>query len=304
MAVSLTPLPSDAYGTWTTAYVDRVAPLRARAGSVPLEEARANAERALSRLLPFGLATPEQLVLQVVDGEAAQGEVWVGFGGDGDAQVHDVRLEDAGLGPAVRTAVGRIARERGATRLELGVVPGDPSAEAFVSGGGFTEAATNMVIDLPAPASDGGVELRPMGDEEFVGFMSGQAEEYAAERAAAGESVERAREVAAEQLGQLVPDGLASEGQHFFTAYADGVAVGSLWLATPGPRAFVYDVVVDPAHRRRGHGRSIMTAAADWCHEHGAKALGLNVFGHNTGARALYDQLGYRVSERYLRTTP
>ena len=61
--------------------------------------------------------------------------------------------------------------------------------------------------------------------------------------------------------------------------------------------AFVYDVEVRPRPapqglRRRDHERR----RAVWCRDQGHPALGLNVFAHNPGARALYDRLGYRVT--------
>jgi GNAT superfamily N-acetyltransferase len=58
-------------------------------------------------------------------------------------------------------------------------------------------------------------------------------------------------------------------------------------------------VVVAEGHRRKGYGEAIMNAGARWCQERDIFALGLNVFGHNPGARALYDKLGYVVTEDY-----
>ena len=79
---------------------------------------------------------------------------------------------------------------------------------------------------------------------------------------------------------------------HFFTAWVGDAGVGSLWLCTLDPMAFVYDVVVDEAQRRKGYGAAIMNAGALWSREQGHPVLGLNVFAHNPGARALYDRLG------------
>jgi ribosomal protein S18 acetylase RimI-like enzyme len=63
--------------------------------------------------------------------------------------------------------------------------------------------------------------------------------------------------------------------------------------------AFVYNIEVRPDYRRRGHGAGIMNAAALHCRELGCSVLGLNVFAHNPGARALYDRLGYEVTHEY-----
>ncbi|MGI0133057.1 MAG: GNAT family N-acetyltransferase, partial [Thermoplasmata archaeon] len=73
----------------------------------------------------------------------------------------------------------------------------------------------------------------------------------------------------------------------------DRVSAGNLWLAVTGESAFVYDLWVAPEHRRRGHATAAMRAAENVAVEHGARRIGLNVFGHNRGARALYLRLGY-----------
>ncbi|WP_125806804.1 N-acetyltransferase [Actinoplanes sp. ATCC 53533] len=50
--------------------------------------------------------------------------------------------------------------------------------------------------------------------------------------------------------------------------------------------------------RRRGYGRAIMLAAERWCHDNALRSIGLRVFAHNTGARALYEQLGFTETSR------
>ena len=158
-----------------------------------------------------------------------------------------------------------------------------------------------MALPLDGEIADpGGLELRPMTDAEFDDFLSGNAEEYAGELVAAGMTAEAAARA------QPGADGAAdarrawtSPGMHFFTAWVGDAPVGSLWLCTLDPMAFVYDVVVDEAQRRKGYGAAIMNAGALWSREQGHPVLGLNVFAHNPGARALYDRLGYHVTQDY-----
>jgi hypothetical protein len=102
-----------------------------------------------------------------------------------------------------------------------------------------------------------------MTESEFDDYIDGSTTTYAAELAAAGMSQRSARAQAAEQLATLLPAGLESPGQSFFTA----------WV-----------------------GEAMMNAGAHWVRQRGHPALGLNVFAHNPGARALYDKLGYRVT--------
>lgn len=228
------------------------------------------------------------------------GRVWTVDQGDDTAVLH-LRLDDAGLAPAVRGLVADLAREVGARRLTIGVFPADPVTEGFVVGGGFEVAATQMRLDLASdlPAEDV-VVLAPMDDEAYARWEQDEVESYAQARAKSGETYEVALKTSIEQHEQLLPDGLATEHHAFFVGMVEGEQVGTLWIGTERPMAFVYDVVVDEAHRRKGYGAGLMRAGALWSREHGSHALGLNVFGYNHGARALYDRLGYHVVEEFV----
>ncbi|CAN5589542.1 hypothetical protein BH11ACT8_BH11ACT8_25910 [soil metagenome] len=232
-----------------------------------------------------------------------RGHVWLRADGD-DVGVLDLTLDDHTLAPGVRDLLVERATTAGRTRLTVGVVPGDPVLGAFATGGGFDVAAYQMRLPLDdrIPAEDALV-LVPMDENTFAPYMARGNEEYAEARAKAGESPERAREVAETQTAELLPDGLATAGHHFFVGEVDGERVGTLWLGTERPMAFVYDVVVDEARRREGHGAGLMRAGAVYAREQGAHALGLNVFGYNHGAKALYDRLGYSVVEEYAART-
>ena len=67
----------------------------------------------------------------------------------------------------------------------------------------------------------------------------------------------------------------------------------------PGPRypgdrlAFVYNVYVAPAHRRRGLARRIMDAIHAFCRANGITSLALNA---SADGRPLYEALGYQVT--------
>jgi ribosomal protein S18 acetylase RimI-like enzyme len=78
----------------------------------------------------------------------------------------------------------------------------------------------------------------------------------------------------------------------------DGAIVGDLWFG-PHPQrqdaAFIYDIEIHAASRRRGFGRAAMLAAEHLARESGINELALNVFGFNESAKALYDSIGYRV---------
>lgn len=71
-----------------------------------------------------------------------------------------------------------------------------------------------------------------------------------------------------------------------------------MWLGAHPERsgdAFVYDLEISESVRRRGYGRAAMLAAEQVVRSAGMSEIGLNVFGFNGSARALYESVGYRV---------
>ena len=151
------------------------------------------------------------------------------------------------------------------------------------------------------------VTLRHPSANEYEGWSAAQLDTYVNEIVASGTmSREAAEEKGRRDLAELLPEGLATPGQLIFRVDADGQSVGWLWLASRNPRAevgvgFIYDLVVDEALRGRGYGRATMKLAEEEARSKGLHALALNVFGHNTAARALYSSLGYRETSVQMR---
>jgi GNAT superfamily N-acetyltransferase len=291
--LQLREIPSDQLATRTADLVDRTAPLRAAARYLELDESRRQVEEVLE-------ATRERAaLLDVTDGDATVGFVWLTWGGS-ELVVSDLSLDDPErVAELVPLLVDR-ARDAGLATIGVGIFPGEPNRVALGAQPGFTSRATNMALPLDGEIGDPGeLELHPMTEAEFDDFLSGNAEEYAAELAAAGMTEEAAAQQSQEQMAALIPDGLASPGMYFFTGRVADRPVGVLWLCGQDPMAFVYDVAVEESERRKGYGAAIMNAGARWSRDHGHPALGLNVFAHNPSARALYDRLGYQVTQDY-----
>lgn len=83
-----------------------------------------------------------------------------------------------------------------------------------------------------------------------------------------------------------------------FVAERDGRAVGiAHWLVFTGA-GHLRILISDPAERRRGVGRELMTAVRDRFDEAGCREWRLNVFPHNAGAIALYESFGLRRTWR------
>ncbi|MBP2391842.1 GNAT family N-acetyltransferase [Aeromicrobium fastidiosum] len=110
---------------------------------------------------------------------------------------------------------------------------------------------------------------------------------------------------AAEDFERLLPHGVDTAGHEFWTAFDDGEEVGMLWLGftekSDGLHAFGYDFLVTSELRRQGYGRAIMAAAEHMCRERGVVEVGLSVFGFNSGAQSLYEQMGFEVTTVQMR---
>jgi len=145
--------------------------------------------------------------------------------------------------------------------------------------------------------------LRPMTEAAFQRYCERAVVDYAEENVAAGRwPAEGALERSQQDHDRLLPEGLATPGQHLFSIHdtAHGTEVGNLWLAVtehPGGRSgYIYDVAIAPEHRRRGHAKAAFVALEAVARELGLGDIGLHVFAHNDGAQALYRALGYQVT--------
>ena len=74
----------------------------------------------------------------------------------------------------------------------------------------------------------------------------------------------------------------------------DGRIVAETLVTFPAGAAYVSNVVVDEAYRRRGYARQMLEEARRTARRAKREYLALDVLESNTGARALYDSLGYR----------
>lgn len=141
-------------------------------------------------------------------------------------------------------------------------------------------------------------ELVVMGAAAFERFLEVGVPAYAREKVAAGqwpedEALDRSRR----EIEELLPQGPLTPGNYLFEMHAAGESVGALWFAAAergGKKvAYLYDIVVRPEHRRKGHATRALIAAEDKVRELGLSGIALHVFGHNGSARALYEKLGF-----------
>jgi ribosomal protein S18 acetylase RimI-like enzyme len=145
------------------------------------------------------------------------------------------------------------------------------------------------------------VTLRHLDAQFFPAWIERSRVEYANDLIALGQAPEEAHRRADESMASSFPSGAPSPGHAVFDVVDDaGETVGYLWI---GPDTsddagawWIWDVVIDSDKRGRGFGRRAMVLGEEYARAQGAHTLGLSVFGFNTGARGLYESLGYETT--------
>ena len=141
--------------------------------------------------------------------------------------------------------------------------------------------------------------LEPMTQVRYDAWLQATIREYAAEKVAAGNYPEEgALKRSREDFHALLPQGLQTPGHEIRSMVdEDGQAVGYVWFTQeerpPGRVVFIYDIAVDPEHRRKGHAQAALAAVEDYARATGCIGVMLHVFGSNAGARQLYLKAGY-----------
>jgi len=143
------------------------------------------------------------------------------------------------------------------------------------------------------------VTLRPMTDDEYGGYAVKMLDEYAATRARnMGTSLDEERVASAQQIAELLPNGLHTPNHSFWRVVNEaGAPVGVLWVHVQPEqaRAFIYDIEMSADQRGKGYGRATLEAMEATLKPLGVTNVGLSVFGDNPGAQHLYEKMGFEV---------
>lgn len=73
----------------------------------------------------------------------------------------------------------------------------------------------------------------------------------------------------------------------------DGKIIASVMVGHDGHRGAAYYVAIDPTHQGSGLGRTMMSAAEQWCLDRGVWKMNLMVRDDNAAALGFYAKLGY-----------
>jgi ribosomal protein S18 acetylase RimI-like enzyme len=147
------------------------------------------------------------------------------------------------------------------------------------------------------------IRLVPMTASDFRSYREDLIKTYAEEKVRSGnwsegESLNRSEK----ETDQLLSNGIATQDHYLFSIYDEALAknVGILWFAVVHwggkSQAFIYDIEVDAALRGKGFGKQALMALEEKVKALGLDSIGLHVFGFNHSARALYEKLGYEIT--------
>jgi ribosomal protein S18 acetylase RimI-like enzyme len=149
--------------------------------------------------------------------------------------------------------------------------------------------------------------LVTMPAEAFDKYIAAAIKGYAEQNTLSGRwPASLAQELSRTEHEKLLPQGLATKDNYFFEIQSpeQNCVVGSVWVAVierTGVRmGYVYDVKIDESYRRQGHATRAFRALESFIQSLGLATIGLNVFAYNTGAKALYESLGYGVTNHFM----
>jgi ribosomal protein S18 acetylase RimI-like enzyme len=87
---------------------------------------------------------------------------------------------------------------------------------------------------------------------------------------------------------------LVAELDNAVVGYAFGAMEGNDYMALRGPAGALYDLVVDPGHRRQGIGTKLLDVSLDALAKLGAPRVVLFTAEKNAGAQQIFSQAGFR----------
>jgi RimJ/RimL family protein N-acetyltransferase len=147
------------------------------------------------------------------------------------------------------------------------------------------------------------VRLVEMDEGSYQEYRETLVRDYATDKVRAGVwSKEEAKGAAAKDVDSLLPEGPATPNHYLYSVRDEALPaeVGVLWIS---PRdsgvarsVWIYDIIVHERFRRRGYASRILQLVEDKARELGATRVELHVFGHNHGARTLYENTGYEAT--------
>jgi N-acetylglutamate synthase len=185
----------------------------------------------------------------------------------------------ADVTPAVEKAVRRLYGKAGLTETVRITPLCAPDADRRLADAGFTahDPSHQMIGALgPSITLDPALQLSSVPSSDWI---EGAAGDYGGDK---GDPV---------KLGAIVR--LIRQNAQFATLIVDGVTVARGLSVLERGMVGLFDVVVSPAHRGRGHGRRLVEGLMRFARREGADRAYLQVHSENAPAIGLYQSLGF-----------
>ncbi|MEX0379778.1 GNAT family N-acetyltransferase [Leuconostoc sp. MS02] len=145
------------------------------------------------------------------------------------------------------------------------------------------------------------LKLMPMDPNHFQQYINFAVNEYAAEKVAAGTwTPEAAQKNAQLTYDRLLPNGLETPDNFFYSIFNDSEVVGYIWFATDSENssmAFIFDFEIYKAYQNRGFGSKTLDLVSRETKNMGYTSLGLHVFGSNSRAIHVYQKSGFNITD-------
>ena len=143
------------------------------------------------------------------------------------------------------------------------------------------------------------IRLEPMDEATYQAWREATVRDYAQEKVESGNWLaEEALDRSEASFLELLPEGRLTAGHEIRSMVNKaGDPVGYAWFVPEdkpfGRVAFIYDIAVDPEHRRKGYAQAALGEIETWARDHDLVGVQLHVFGGNSGARELYRRAGF-----------
>lgn len=146
------------------------------------------------------------------------------------------------------------------------------------------------------------MKLVQLNEQEFTVYKERGIKSYSKELLGLGLTQEQANKQAEDTYNRFLPEGINTENHFLNNVYLNEENIGFIWWGIRGEKsAFIYDFYINENHRRKGYGKQVMLKCEEVVKSKGLSNIQLHVFGHNTGARKLYETLGYAPTSIQMR---
>ncbi|HEY2494623.1 MAG TPA: GNAT family N-acetyltransferase [Paenibacillus sp.] len=148
------------------------------------------------------------------------------------------------------------------------------------------------------------VTLIPMNEQEYEIFVARSIVDYADDKVKAGTwASDEAQQLSVDSFKRLLPEGRNTPTEYLYSVVdtSKNTNVGALWIhISEGPlgrSAFIYDILVYESFQGQGYGTLTMSVLDEEARKLQVDRISLHVFGHNKIAFALYQKMGYEITD-------